>query len=106
MRAAIELLHTRDGRGDILFHSTVAENISFFDVPFDMQRVRRSAEIANIAREIEAMSMHYYSLLGETASNISGGRKQRLFIARAVYHAPKILFLDEATSRSDSESEC
>lgn len=91
---------------DILFHGTVAENISFFDAPFDMQRVRRSAEMANIAREIEAMPMQYYSLLAEAASNISGGQKQRLFIARAVYHGPKILFLDEATSHLDSESEC
>jgi ATP-binding cassette subfamily B protein RaxB len=90
---------------DILFHGTVAENISFFDAPFDMQRVRRSAEMANIAREIEAMPMQYYSLLAEAASNISGGQKQRLFIARAIYHGPKILFLDEATSHLDSESE-
>jgi ATP-binding cassette subfamily B protein RaxB len=90
---------------DILFHGTVAENISFFDAPFDMQRVRRSAEMANVAREIEAMPMQYYSLLAEAALNISGGQKQRLFIARAVYHGPKILFLDEATSHLDSESE-
>src|SRR5262249_10644164 len=90
---------------DILFHGTVAENISFFDAPFDVQRVRRSAEMANIAREIEAMPMQYYSLLAEAASNISGGQKQRIFIARAVYHSPKILFLDEATSHLDAESE-
>ncbi len=89
---------------DILFHGTVAENISFFDAPFDMQRVRRCAEMANIARNIEAMPMQYHSLLAESASNISGGQKQRLFIARALYHGPKILFLDEATSHLDAES--
>jgi len=90
---------------DTLFHGTVAENISFFDAPFDMQRVRRSAEMANIARDIEALPMHYYSQLAEAAANISGGQKQRLFIARAVYHGPKILFLDEATSHLDSVGE-
>jgi ATP-binding cassette subfamily B protein RaxB len=90
---------------DILFHGTVAENISFFDAPHDMQRVRQSAEIANVAREIEAMPMKYYSLLSEAASNISGGQRQRLFIARAVYREPKVLFLDEATSHLDVESE-
>jgi ATP-binding cassette, subfamily B, bacterial CvaB/MchF/RaxB len=90
---------------DILFHGTVAENISFFDAPLDMVRVQKAAEMANIARDIEAMPMHYYSLLAESAANISGGQKQRLFIARAVYHGPKILFLDEATSHLDTESE-
>jgi ATP-binding cassette, subfamily B, bacterial CvaB/MchF/RaxB len=90
---------------DILFHGTVAENISFFDAPLDMSRVQKAAEMANIARDIDAMPMQYYSLLAEAAANISGGQKQRLFIARAVYHGPKILFLDEATSHLDSESE-
>jgi ATP-binding cassette subfamily B protein RaxB len=90
---------------DILFHGTVAENISFFDAPFDMARVQRSAEKANIARDILAMPMQYYAVLAEAALNISGGQKQRLFIARAVYHDPKLLFLDEATSHLDTESE-
>jgi ATP-binding cassette subfamily B protein RaxB len=90
---------------DILFLGTVADNISFFDAPLDMARVKVVAEKANIAREIEAMPMQYYSLLAEAAIDISGGQKQRLFIARAIYHEPKVLLLDEATSHLDSESE-
>lgn len=90
---------------DIMFQGTVAENISFFDAPLDMARVVRSAEKANIARDIQAMPMQYYSLLAEAAMDISGGQKQRLFIARAVYHEPKVLFLDEATSHLDTDSE-
>jgi ATP-binding cassette, subfamily B, bacterial CvaB/MchF/RaxB len=90
---------------DIMFQGTVAENISFFDAPLDMTRVVRCAEKANIARDIQAMPMQYYSLLAEAAMDISGGQKQRLFIARAVYHEPKVLFLDEATSHLDTDSE-
>jgi len=90
---------------DILFQGTVADNISFFDAPLSMERVKAAAEKANIAREIERMPMQYYSLLAEAAQDISGGQKQRLFIARAIYHEPQALFLDEATSHLDTESE-
>jgi ATP-binding cassette subfamily B protein RaxB len=90
---------------DILFQGTVADNISFFDTPLDMARVIGSAKKANVAADIEAMPMQYYSLLAEAATDISGGQKQRVFIARAIYHAPRILFLDEATSHLDAESE-
>src|SRR5262249_61733512 len=84
---------------------TVAANVSFLDAPLVMGRVKAAAAKANIAREIEAMPMKYYSMLAEAAMDISGGQKQRLFIARAIYHEPKVLFLDEATSHLDQESE-
>lgn len=92
-------------QGDALFIGTVADNIAFFDAPVDMARVKAAAAKANIAREIEAMPMKYYSMLAESAMDISGGQMQRLFIARALYHEPKVLFLDEATSHLDAESE-
>jgi ATP-binding cassette subfamily B protein RaxB len=92
-------------QNDVLFNGSVADNISFFDSPLDMTRVKAAAEKANIASEVEAMPMQYYSLLAEEASDVSGGQKQRLFIARAIYHEPRALFLDEATSHLDTGSE-
>jgi ATP-binding cassette subfamily B protein RaxB len=90
---------------DALFRGTVADNVAFFDAPVDMERVAEACRLAHMQREVEAMPMAYYSMLAEGGGDISGGQKQRLFIARAIYHRPEILFLDEATSHLDLSGE-
>lgn len=90
---------------DQLLSGTIADNISFFDPQIDMQKVYRAAMAAQIHDEISAIPMHYLSMVGDMGSVLSGGQKQRVLLARALYHDPKILFLDEGTANLDAETE-
>lgn len=72
-----------------------------FDPDADQFFIEECARIAAIADETETMPMGYDSLVGDMGSTVSGGQKQRLFLARALYRRPNILFLDEATSDLD-----
>lgn len=88
-----------------LFAGTIAENISFFDMPLDIAKVERCAMLANIDADIKRMPMQYNTLITDTGMSFSGGQKQRILLARALYKEPRLLFLDEATSHLDPETE-
>ena len=90
---------------DALFAGSIAENIAFFDSEIDMARVVHVAALACIHREIIAKPMGYETLVGDMGSALSGGEKQRILLARALYRRPKILFMDEGTSNLDVATE-
>ncbi len=64
-----------------------------------------AAEQAGLADDIHRMPMGMHTLVGENGVTFSGGQVQRLMIARAIAHRPRILFLDEATSALDNETQ-
>ena len=64
-----------------------------------------AAEKAGIADDVRAMPMQMHTVISEGGGGFSGGQKQRLMIARAIVHKPRILFLDEATSALDNKTQ-
>lgn len=90
---------------DKLFSGSIAENISGFDSDMNKDLLVACAMYSNIHNEIMQLPMGYETLVGELGGGFSGGQKQRLFIARALYRKPNIIFMDEATSHLDLENE-
>jgi len=88
-----------------LFSDTVRDNVAFgVDNATDAD-VRRAAEAASIAAEIESFPDGYNTLVGERGLTLSGGQKQRTAIARALIRNPQILVLDDALSSVDTQTE-
>ena len=88
-----------------LFSGTVAENISYGKPGASFEEIMEAAITANAHNFIVAKSDGYDTQVGERGGELSGGEKQRIAIARAILHDPKILILDEATSSVDVETE-
>jgi subfamily B ATP-binding cassette protein MsbA len=89
----------------LLFNDTVAANISYGRRNFSREEVIKAAKIANAHQFIMKSPNKYDTVIGERGFRISGGERQRLAIARAIFKNPPILIFDEATSQLDTESE-
>ena len=104
----LELLRKNIGfvpQETFLFSDSIRENIAFGALDATDADVRRVAEAANIASEIESFPEGYNTLVGERGLTLSGGQKQRTAIARALIRNPRILVLDDALSSVDTHTE-
>ncbi|WP_426326798.1 peptidase domain-containing ABC transporter [Pedobacter sp. R-06] len=88
-----------------VFNDSIANNIAIGEDAIDKQKLRKAIEIANIQDFIESLPLSYNTKIGNEGMGVSGGQKQRLFIARAVYKSPEYIFFDEATSALDANNE-
>lgn len=88
-----------------VFNDTIAENIAVGEDYIDKQKLRKAVEIANIKDFVESLPVSYNTKIGNEGVGVSGGQRQRLFIARAVYKSPEFIFFDEATSALDANNE-
>lgn len=92
-------------QSNLLFSGTIAENIASGHESPDRRRVEEVAKMADAHAFIARMPLGYDQVVGERGVGLSGGQIQRLCIARALYHDPKLLVFDEATSALDTQSE-
>ena len=90
---------------NVLFSGTIKENIKWGDENATDEDVKRVCKLAQADEFIEKFPDKYDTYLEEGGTNVSGGQKQRLCIARALLKRPKILILDDSTSAVDTKTD-
>lgn len=90
---------------NVLFSGTIKENLRWGDENASDEELERVCRLAQADEFIQQMPDKYDTHIEQGGSNVSGGQKQRLCIARALLKKPKILILDDSTSAVDTETD-
>lgn len=90
---------------NVLFSGTILDNLRWGDKNATEEECRRVCELACADDFIERMPEKYNTYIEQGGTNVSGGQKQRLCIARALLKKPKILILDDSTSAVDTATD-
>lgn len=102
-----EAFHQQVGfvfQDSIIFNMSIRENIAFSDTVTD-QSLAKAIETAELNDFIAGLPDQLNTIVSERGSNLSGGQKQRIMLARALAVNPKVLLLDDFTSRVDHNTE-
>ena len=90
---------------NLLFSGTIKENLRWGNENATDEQIESACKLACAAEFIETLPEGYDTYIDQGGTNISGGQKQRLCIARALLKSPKILILDDSTSAVDTKTD-